>query len=55
MTKIHEQQESPLLPPNGDVRCAIVPPDPEMIQTRIDQLEDELQHLRLQLSRSNLT
>ena len=55
MTKINEQQDMPLLPPNGDVRCTVMVEDQEMLRTRIDQLEEELTHLRLQLSRSNLT
>lgn len=55
MTKINEQQDMPLLPPNGDVRCTAIVEDQGMLRTRIDQLEEELTHLRLQLSRSNLT
>lgn len=55
MTKITEQQDLPLLPPNGDVRCTNMGDDQDMLRTRIDQLEDELTHLRLQLSRTNIT
>jgi hypothetical protein len=55
MTKIHEQQQTSLLPPNGDLRCLAIKKDDkdeekQLIQTRIDELEKELNGLRLQLS-----
>ncbi|CAF4369554.1 unnamed protein product, partial [Rotaria magnacalcarata] len=54
MHKINEQQQIPSLPPNGIVRC--VPTikeedgEQEVIRTRIKELEQELNHLKLQVS-----
>ncbi len=59
MNKITEQQQIPLLPPNGDIRCITKKKEyddgQQIIRTRIDELEQELNHLRLQLSLSDTT
>jgi hypothetical protein len=59
MTKITEQQQIPLLPPNGDLRSIAIKHEndheQQIIRARIDELEQELNHLRLQLSLPNQT
>ena len=62
MTKITEQQQqqtTPLLPPNGDLRSFSTKiendQEQQIIRTRIDELEQELNHLRLQLSLADQT
>jgi hypothetical protein len=57
MTRITEQQKQqqiPLLPPNGDLRSISTKnetnQEQQIIRSRIDELEQELNHLRLQLS-----
>jgi len=62
MNKITEQQQQqiPLLPPNGDICCITkkkeeYDEEQEIIQARIDELEQELIRLRLQLSISDKT
>ncbi len=57
MNKMTKQQQMPLLPPNGDLRCVSIKKEnneeQELIRTRIDELEQELNRLRLQLSISD--
>jgi len=61
MNKITEQQQQqiPLLPPNGDICCITktkeYDEEQEIIQARINELEQELIRLRLQLSISDKT
>jgi len=50
ITKINEQQQIPLLPLNGDLRIKENDEEQQLIQSRINELEKELNHLRLQLS-----
>ncbi|CAF0771859.1 unnamed protein product [Rotaria sordida] len=60
MNKINEQQQQqqqqqiPLLPPNGNLRCVTIKKEhddeQQLIRKRIDELEQELNHLKLQLS-----
>ncbi|CAF3314780.1 unnamed protein product [Rotaria socialis] len=54
MHKINEQQPIPLLPPNGILSCAPTikeeDEEQELIRTRIKELEQELNHLKLQVS-----
>jgi SMC interacting uncharacterized protein involved in chromosome segregation len=57
MNKMTKQQ-MPLLPPNGDLRCVSIKKEnneeqQQLIRTRIDELEQELNRLRLQLSISD--
>jgi hypothetical protein len=59
MTKMAEQQQTPLLPPNGDLTSITIKNDnyqeQQIIHARINELEQELNHLRLQLSLSDTT
>ncbi|CAF2999809.1 unnamed protein product [Rotaria sp. Silwood2] len=54
MNKINEQQQIPLLPPNGNLRCTTIKKEHDeeqkLILKRIDELEEELTQLKLQLS-----
>ena len=56
ITKINEQQQqTPLLPPNGDLGCSAIKSarEQEIARARIAELEQELNHLRIQLSLAN--
>ncbi len=52
MNKITEQQQTPLLPPNGDLKREDHD-EQQIILSRINELEQELDRLRLQLSISD--
>jgi hypothetical protein len=54
-----QQQQTPLIPPNGDLRCTSSKKDTndeqQIIRTRIDELEQELNRLKLQLTNPDNT
>ena len=57
MNKLNEQQQIPLLSQNGDIGGVSINKDnnedQQLIRTRINELEQELNHLRIQLSQSD--
>lgn len=56
ITEQQQQQDTPLLPPNGDVRILTMKnEEQQLIRTRITELEQELNQLRIQLLKIDKT